>query len=183
VGNLLESTTIEAGCFQIHRRPLNLQEVVRNAANLMSPLLKRRSQDLVLTIPEPLPTIWADANRLTQVLVNLLSNASKFSPMGGKIELVITMFPKWVTVSVLDCGPGLPADRFADLFKRFVTASQSHDTQYGIGLGLSVVKSIIEMHGGQVGAENLTQGGAKVWFTIPIQPPEEKEDYDQDTRR
>jgi PAS domain S-box-containing protein len=183
VGNLLESTTIEAGCFQIHRRPLNLQEVVRNAANLMSPLLKRRSQDLVLTIPEPLPTIWADANRLTQVLVNLLSNASKFSPMGGKIQLVITMFPKWVTVSVLDCGPGLPADRFADLFKRFVTASQSHDTQYGIGLGLSVVKSIIEMHGGQVGAENLTQGGAKVWFTIPIQPPEEKEDYDQDTRR
>jgi signal transduction histidine kinase len=56
-----------------------------------------------------------------------------------------------------------------------VTASQSHDTQYGIGLGLSVVKSIIEMHGGQVAAENLPKGGAKVWFTIPIKPPEEKE--------
>jgi signal transduction histidine kinase len=56
-----------------------------------------------------------------------------------------------------------------------VTANQSHDTQYGIGLGLSVVKSIVEMHGGQVGAENLLSGGAKVWFTIPIQPNEEKE--------
>jgi K+-sensing histidine kinase KdpD len=88
-----------------------------------------------------------------------------------------------VTISVLDSGPGLPTDRFADLFKRFVTANQSHDTQYGIGLGLSVVKSIVEMHGGQVGAENLSKGGAKVWFTIPIQPPEEKENYDQDTRR
>jgi signal transduction histidine kinase len=60
------------------------------------------------------------------------------------------------------------------VFKRFVTANQSHDTQYGIGLSFRI-KSIVEMHGGQVGAENLPKGGAKVWFTIPIQPPEEKE--------
>jgi K+-sensing histidine kinase KdpD len=175
VGNLLESTTIEAGCFQVHRRPINLQDVVQDAANLMSPLLKRRSQSLVLTVPNEIPTLWADANRLTQVLVNLLSNASKFSPMGGKIEMNITQDPEWVTIAVLDNGPGLPTDRFVDVFKRFVTANQSHDTQYGVGLGLSVVKSIVEMHGGQVGAENLPKGGAKVWFTIPIHPPEEKE--------
>jgi PAS domain S-box-containing protein len=175
VGNLLESTTIEAGCFQVHRRPINIQDVVQDAANLMSPLLKRRNQSLALNIPAALPTLWADANRLTQALVNLLSNASKFSPMSGKIELDITLYPEWMTIAVLDCGPGLPTDRFADLFKRFVTANQSHDTQYGIGLGLSVVKSIVEMHGGQVGAENLPTGGAKVWFIIPIHPPEEKE--------
>jgi PAS domain S-box-containing protein len=175
VENLLESTTIEAGCFQVHRRPINFQEVVQDAAHLMSPLLKRRDQKLVLTMPDKLPTLWADANRLTQVLVNLLSNASKFSPMSGKIELKITQDPEWVTIAVIDTGPGLPTDRFADLFKRFVTANQSHDTQYGIGLGLSVVKSIVEMHGGQVGAENLPKGGAKVWFTIPIHPPEERE--------
>ncbi len=175
VGNLLESTTIEAGCFQVHRRPINLPGVVQESENLMSPLLKRRNQSLVLTIPEAIPTLWADANRLTQVLVNLLSNASKFSPMGGKIELNITQDPEWVMIAVLDSGPGLPTDRYADVFKRFVTANQSHDTQYGIGLGLSVVKSIVEMHGGQVGAENLPKGGAKVWFTIPIHPPEEKD--------
>jgi len=175
VGNLLESTTIEAGCFQVHRRPINIHDVVQDAANLMSPLLKRRNQSLVLNVPNELPTLWADANRLTQVLVNLLSNASKFSPMSGKIELSITLYPEWMMIAVLDSGPGLPTDRFADLFKRFVTANQSHDTQYGIGLGLSVVKSIVEMHGGQVGAENLPKGGAKVWFIIPIHPPEEKE--------
>ncbi|PWB56409.1 MAG: hypothetical protein C3F13_02410 [Anaerolineales bacterium] len=175
VGNLLESTTIEAGCFQVHRRPINLHDVVREAAEIMSPLLKRRNQGLVQSIPEKLPTVWADANRLVQVLVNLLSNASKFSPMGGRIDLTISQDPSWVTMVVSDTGPGLPTDRFSDLFRRFVTASQSHDTQYGIGLGLSVVKSIIEMHGGQVGAENLPTGGAKVWVTIPIQPPEEKE--------
>ncbi|OGO62382.1 MAG: hypothetical protein A2029_02160 [Chloroflexi bacterium RBG_19FT_COMBO_47_9] len=175
VENLLESTTIEAGCFQIHRRPVNLEAVVKEAADLMFPLLKRRNQHLAYTGPVTLPTVWADANRLVQVLVNLLSNASKFSPMGGKIELNITQDPDWMTIAVLDSGPGLPTERFADLFKRFVTANQSHDTQYGIGLGLSVVKSIVEMHGGQVGAENLPKGGAKVWFTIPIHPKEEKE--------
>jgi PAS domain S-box-containing protein len=175
VENLLESTTIEAGCFQVHRRPINLQGVVQNASDLMVPLLKRRKQKLVLKMADKLPTLWADANRLTQVLVNLLSNASKFSPMNGKIELSVTQSADLVTVAVIDDGPGLPTDRFADLFKRFVTANQVHETQYGIGLGLSVVKSIVEMHGGQVGAENLPKGGAKVWFTIPINPPEEKE--------
>ncbi len=175
VENLLESTTIEAGCFQVHRRPIKLQEVVQGTADLMSPLFKRREQKLVISMPDKLPTLWADANRLTQVLVNLLSNASKFSPMNGKIELNVKLSPDYVTLSVVDNGPGLPTARFADLFKRFVTASHSHDTQYGIGLGLSVVKSIVEMHGGQVGAENLPKGGAKVWFTIPINPPEEKE--------
>jgi signal transduction histidine kinase len=95
--------------------------------------------------------------------------------MGGKIELIVTQVPEWVKIAIHDSGPGLPMERFADLFKRFVTADQTHDTQYGIGLGLSVVKSIVEMHGGQVGAENLPKGGANVWFTIPVNPPEEKE--------
>jgi NtrC-family two-component system sensor histidine kinase KinB len=175
VGNLLESTTIEAGCFQVHRRPINLRDVVHEAISLMSPLLTRRDQHLETIIPEDIPTLWADANRLTQVLLNLLSNASKFSPMGGKIELIVTQDPEWVKIAIHDSGPGLPMERFADLFKRFVTADQTHDTQYGIGLGLSVVKSIVEMHGGQVGAENLPKGGANVWFTIPVNPPEEKE--------
>lgn len=174
VENLLESTTIEAGCFQVHRRPINLEDVVKGAVDLMNPLFKRRNQHLAYIGPVELPTVWADANRLTQVLVNLLSNASKFTPMGGKIELNIIQDLEWMTIAVLDSGPGLPDELYADLFKRFVTANQSHDTQYGIGLGLSVVKSIVEMHGGQVGAENLPTGGAKVWFTIPIHPKEEK---------
>jgi PAS domain S-box-containing protein len=175
VDNLLESTTIEAGCFQVHCYPISIQEVVQRAASLMSPLFSRRMQVLDVSIPPDLPTLWADPNRLTQVLVNLLSNASKFSPMSGKIELVVSQDSEWLTVSVLDSGPGLPAGRFSDVFKRYVSTNQLHDTQYGIGLGLSVVKTIVEVHGGQVGAENRPQGGANVWFTIPIEPPEELE--------
>ncbi len=173
VDNLLESTTIEAGIFKVHCYPINIEEVVQRASSLMAPLFSRRSQVLETSLPPELPTLWADPNRLAQVLVNLLSNASKFSPMDGKIELVISQDSEWLTVSVLDSGPGLPAGRFSDVFKRYVSTNQLHDTQYGIGLGLSVVKTIVEVHGGQVGAENRPQGGANVWFTIPIQPPEE----------
>ena len=175
VDNLLESTTIEAGCFKVHCYPISIGEVVQRAASLMAPLLSRRTQALEISYSPDLPTLWADPNRLTQVLVNLLSNASKFSPMDGKIELVISQDTDWLTVAVLDRGPGLPAGRFADVFKRYVSTNQLHDTQYGIGLGLSVVKTIVEVHGGQVGAENRPKGGAKVWFTIPINPCEEIE--------
>jgi PAS domain S-box-containing protein len=175
VDNLLESTIIEAGCFKVHCRPIHLPDVVQNTVDLMSPLLNRREQQLEIDLPPELPMLWADANRLTQVLVNLLSNASKFSPMGSKIELKVTRVPQWIKISVLDSGPGLPAGNYVDLFKRFVTGYQPHETQYGIGLGLSVVKSIVELHGGGVGAENRPEGGANVWFTIPLQPPEEKE--------
>jgi K+-sensing histidine kinase KdpD len=175
VDNLLESTTIEAGCFKVHCYPTSVGEVIQRAASLMEPLFSRRTQALEISYPPDLPTLWADPNRLTQVLVNLLSNASKFSPMDGKVELVISQDTDWLTVAVLDNGPGLPAGRFADVFKRYVSTNQLHDTQYGIGLGLSVVKTIVEVHGGQVGAENRPQGGAKVWFTIPINPCEEIE--------
>jgi NtrC-family two-component system sensor histidine kinase KinB len=176
VDNLLESTTIEAGVFQVHRRPIQLLDIVNKAADLLKPLLKRRDQSLTVSAPGQLPTLWADPNRLTQVLVNLLSNASKFSPMRGEILLSVQRDEDNLTISVLDSGPGLPADRFADLFNRFVTGSQPGETQYGIGLGLSVVKSIVEMHDGRVGAENRPSGGANVWFTLPIQPPQENED-------
>jgi len=71
---------------------------------------------------------------------------------------------------VQDCGPGLPAERFSDLFQRFTTGSGSHQGQYGIGLGLFIVRAIVEAHGGQVGAENRPEGGARVWFTLPIDP-------------
>lgn len=175
VDNLLESTIIEAGCFQVHRHPINPHDIIQRAADLMSPLLKRRHQKLAVSMPQELQTLWADPDRLTQVLVNLLSNASKFSPMGGLINLSAWLEDDSLSMRVMDSGPGLPTDRFADLFKRFVTGSQPRETQYGIGLGLSVVKAIVEAHGGQVDAENRPEGGAKVWFTIPINPPEERE--------
>jgi two-component system cell cycle sensor histidine kinase PleC len=98
VDNLLESTTIEAGIFKVHCYPINIEEVVQRASSLMAPLFNRRAQVLETSLPPELPTLWADPNRLAQVLVNLLSNASKFSPMDSKIELVISQDSEWLAV-------------------------------------------------------------------------------------
>jgi K+-sensing histidine kinase KdpD len=173
VDNLLESATIEAGNFQVHCRPTHLQGIIEKASEAMAPLLKRRNQRLELDIQSNLPSIWADPERLIQVFINLLANASKFGPMGMEITISVYRDNDTIMIAVLDLGPGLPAGRFSDLFKRFVTGGQPRQAQYGVGLGLSVVKAIVEAHGGQVGAENRVEGGAKVWFTLPINPQEE----------
>jgi two-component system sensor histidine kinase KdpD len=174
VDNLLESAAMEAGCFRLRTRPIHVEDTIHIAITMMAPLLKRRDQELLVDVPEELPTPWADPDRLVQVLVNLLANASKFGPMGMPITLSVKPAHDSLTFVVQDSGPGLPAGRFADLFNRFVTGDQPRGAQYGVGLGLSVVKAIVEAHGGQVGAENRVEGGAQVWFTLPLKPQGER---------
>lgn len=168
IDNLLESAVIEAGYFRINCRRTHLDEVINESQRIMRPLLHRRGQRLVLDMQEAAPPFYADPDRLTQVLVNLLANASKFNPMGKPITLMVQKQDQMLYMAVLDVGPGLPTDRYADLFDRFVTGDRSKGAQYGVGLGLSVVKAIVEAHGGEVGAENRVEGGACVWLKIPL---------------
>ncbi|HZD55632.1 MAG TPA: ATP-binding protein, partial [Anaerolineales bacterium] len=174
IDNLLESTSIEAGHFRIHRRLADLNDVIGEAVRLVKPLLDRRQQSLALFEPAELPLANVDPTRLTQVLVNLLSNASKYSPMEDTIELAVeNIGSDALRVSVADGGPGIsPQDR-ANLFRRFVRLADRDETQYGVGLGLWVVKTIVEDHGGEVGVDNRRTGGAIFWFTIPLNEGEE----------
>jgi PAS domain S-box-containing protein len=169
IDNLLESTSIEAGHFRIHRRPTDLNDVIGEAVRLMKPLLDRRQQSLALYEPAELPLANIDPTRLTQVLVNLLSNASKYSPMEDTIELTVEdVGSDTLRLSVADGGPGIsPHDR-ANLFRRFVRLGDRDETQYGVGLGLWLVKTIVEEHGGEVGVDNRPAGGAVFWFTMPL---------------
>jgi two-component system phosphate regulon sensor histidine kinase PhoR len=175
VNNLLESATLEAGVFRLRFRPLQLEELLRNVGNMMSSLLRRRGQQLGIEVSENVPSkIWGDVDRLNQALINLLENASKFSPPETTITLSVERETNALMLSVSDSGPGLPTDRFGDLFIRFFTGALSQGGQYGIGLGLPIVKAIAEAHGGRVGAENRPGGGARVWFTIPLRYPDER---------
>lgn len=169
IDNLLESTSIEAGHFRIRRRPARMERIVTDALQVMQPLLARRQQTLVPTIPDSLPVLRVDPARLTQVLVNLVSNASKYSPMQETIELGVgqvdeTLLRVWVA----DRGPGIAPEDRSNLFRSFVRLSSSEDAQYGIGLGLAVVKTIVDEHGGQVGVEARPGGGSLFWFTVPV---------------
>lgn len=173
IDNLLESTSIEAGQFRIRRRRTNLHQLADDALHVMRPLLKRRQQTLARFISRQLPVVKVDPTRLTQVLVNLISNASKYSPIGETIELTLRIENQnTLYVMVADRGPGIPARAREDIFQRYVRLGDKDEAQYGVGLGLSVVKTIVEQHGGQIAVEDHPGGGSIFWFTLPLEESE-----------
>lgn len=169
IDNLLESAKIEAGHFRIRRCLMDLTEVAGDAIHMTAPLLDRRRQKLAVNLPMHLRPINADPTRLTQVMVNLLSNASKYSPVGAGIGLSVEQIDETLLrVSVSDEGPGIQPEKHASLFQRFVRLDADNEGQYGVGLGLWVVKVIVEEHQGEVGVEQRPGGGSIFWFTLPL---------------
>jgi len=171
IDNLLESVRIEAGEAGIRRRPVALDEVVEQAVELMTPLLGQRGQRLTVDLPYPLPAIVGDAPRLTQVFVNLLANANKFAPEGSTIAIRGAVRPEGVALEVEDEGPGLPETGAGSLFERFVRSAGEEPAESGMGLGLWIVKSIVERHGGRVEAESRRdRPGTRIRIVLPRAP-------------
>lgn len=169
VDNLLESASLEAGRFHISPRTTDLGAIVAEAAETMQPLLTKYEQNLTVELPMHIPVVRADPRRTVQVLVNLLANASKYGPPEAEIQLKVTINRAEARLSVADRGPGIPAKARADLFRRFIYPEEDSNTsQAGAGLGLSVVKAIVEAHGGQVGVDDRPGGGSVFWFTLPL---------------
>jgi PAS domain S-box-containing protein len=169
VDNLLEAASIEARRFRVAPRPSDLGHIIGEAVQMMEPLLKKYDQRLAVELPTIIPEVQADPRRTVQVLVNLLSNASKYGPTNAEIHIGAKVGGGYVRVSVADRGPGIPHAYRADVFRRFVRLGTEDDnTKAGAGLGLSVVKAVVEAQGGQVGAEDRPGGGAVFWFTVPL---------------
>lgn len=169
IDNLLETSSIEAGHFTLRKRLIDLNQVITDALHIVRPLLERRHQSLSLTAePAYFPRVLADPSRLVQVLVNLLVNASKYSAIGQPIDVRLEQINHTLRVSVMDRGPGiLPADR-VNLFHRFVRLNGQYEEQYGIGLGLYLVKTAVEAHSGRVGIDDREGGGSVFWFELPL---------------
>ena len=170
IDNLLEGASIEAGRFRVSPRRADLTEIIGEATQTMQPLLDKRDQVLTLELPPQVPPVKADLRRTVQVLVNLISNASKYGPDQAEITICASLLPQArVKVTVADRGPGISAEFRRLLFHRFVHPDPVETrAQYGVGLGLSVVKAIVEAQGGQVGLEDRAGGGSIFWFTLPV---------------
>ncbi|GAB4202530.1 MAG: hypothetical protein OHK0022_25790 [Roseiflexaceae bacterium] len=177
IDNLLESVRIESGQDSIRRRPVSMDEVVEEAVELTRPLLNQRGQQVAIELPYPLPSVNGDARRLTQVFVNLLANANKFAPVGTTITIGGVVQDDSIALWVEDRGPGLPPMAGQSLFERFVRSPVEEPEQNGMGLGLWIVKSIIERHGGQVGAQS-SAVGTQMYVILP----RGREQADEDTR-
>jgi two-component system sensor histidine kinase KdpD len=163
--NLLCAATVDDGQLRVHLRPLNLFDVIQDATLLVEPLLKRRGQRLKVRTSPTVPLVSADSQRLTQVLLNLVSNAAKYAGTDTLIEVVLALREGRVRVTVADRGPGVPRDKVAQLFEAYNRAGRTDGE--GLGIGLSVVRSIVNAHGGQVGFANRRGGGATFWFELP----------------
>ena len=170
IDNLLEGASIETGRFRVYTRPVVLKSIVAEAGRVMQPLLNKYQQRLNIQLPPETLWVQADPRRTTQVLINLLSNAGKYGPDNAAIDVGAVVEGDWVRVTVADRGPGIPAAYRHDLFRQFIHPSENNsEAQYGAGLGLSVVKAIVEAQGGQVGVEDRPGGGAVFWVTIPLE--------------
>lgn len=169
IDNLLESTNIETGHFRVFPRSYDLGMILSEAVATMQPIIEKYGQQLVVELPVSIPLVKADSRRTIQVLINLLSNASKYGPADAEINLRAKNIDNWVKVSVEDRGPGIPAKYRKIIFQRFVyPTTNGASSKVGAGLGLSVVKAVVEAQGGQVGVDDRPGGGSIFWFTLPI---------------
>jgi len=169
VDNLLESASFEAGHFRVWPRPYELSDLVSEAVRIMQPLLEKYGQELQIELPQDIPLIQVDPRRTVQVLVNLLSNASKYGPPDAEIVLTASVETNRVRVKVVDRGPGISPKKREKLFQRFTYRGMADtDIRVGVGLGLSVVKAIVEAQGGKTGVDTPPGDGTVFWFTLPV---------------
>ena len=168
IDNLIEAASIEGGRFKVNPQPVAFSQIVEDAVLTMEPIARLHAVSILRPDPKQDTVVRADRRRTVQVLINLLSNAIKHSPEGSQITIRTLLVEKAILVEVQDQGTGIPEDLQAQVFNRFLTPKSAKDApQLGLGLGLSVVKAIVEAQSGQVGHRNPETGGALFWFTLP----------------
>ena len=172
IDNLLESVRIESGLLHIRRQSTPMPEVVAEAQKLVAPLLAQRRQTIAVAVPDSLPHVNGDAPRLIQVFVNLLANASKFAPEGSEIRIGAEAHAQSIVAWVDDAGPGIPASGEESIFERFRRGSGEEPAPGGLGLGLWIVKSIIDRHGGSISVSRTPDAHTRFSITLPVEPPE-----------
>lgn len=169
IDDLLDVASIEAGKLSIDGSPVSIAGALHEAIESQAPFAMSAGVRLELHTPPQLGDVWGDARRLHQVLDNLIRNATKFTPRGGRITVSATPREHDVLFSVADTGPGIPAEQLPRVFDRFWQATASA-RQLGAGLGLSITRGIVEAHGGQIRVESTPGHGSVFSFTIPRGP-------------
>lgn len=175
INRLLEFSTLEAGRAKLRLSPVDLGQMAEELIAVAAPLARQRQIELRLERDAELPVIGADADKLDSVITNLLSNAMKFTPAGGTVEIKTVRRGDKACVYVRDSGIGIAPEDHKRVFERFVQLDGSTSRRYsGTGLGLALVKEIVELHGGRISLESEVGKGTTFWFELPItEPPTE----------
>jgi len=168
VNSLLDLSKLEAGMMAYDFEVTPIDSLIKRAVAEMTPLLEAKQIRLESAVDSSLPQVRLDPERILQVLRNLLGNAVKFTPKGGRVNVVAKPVNGKLEVSVKDSGPGIPADSLVSIFEKFHQGSRlgPHSLQ-GTGLGLAIAKSIITAHGGKIWAESELGQGSTFIFVLP----------------
>jgi PAS domain S-box-containing protein len=173
INDLLDLSTIEAGKINLRLMNLPLVALVREATESLRPVATEKLIHLKVVSADPRAIAWADRDKVIQVLMNLIGNALKFTPLRGKVTVAVTRNdPAWMQISVADSGPGIPVEEVNNVFGRFYQIDQAgkQKTQ-GTGLGLAISKALVEMHGGKIWVESELGKGSAFCFTVPAEQP------------
>jgi two-component system phosphate regulon sensor histidine kinase PhoR len=166
VEELLELSRIESGQVPFRLEPVAVADVVLPSVERLRPQAERSVLRLAVDLPSDLPLVWADAERIQQVVTNLVHNAIKFTPSGGEVMISAAAGEGEVVVSVHDTGVGIPANDLPRIFERFYKADHARSGG-GTGLGLAISKHIVQGHGGRIWAESIEGRGSTFYFSLP----------------
>jgi signal transduction histidine kinase len=168
IDDLQELTLAEAGKLSLYRQPTDIAQLIQKAVDSLRPAATTKGIILATEISEQLPPCNIDSHRIGQVLRNLLDNALAHTPKGGAITLSARHVEKYIEVSVLDTGEGIPADDLPNVFERFYRADKSRTRATGgTGLGLTIARKLVEAHGGEIGVQSEAGKGSRFYFTMP----------------
>lgn len=167
VNDLHELSLAETGELRLEKRPADMREIVQRAVTVIDPQVRARNIAIELELPQGPVPVEIDAQRIEQVLLNLLSNAERYTPIGGQIRVALTVHKSNAIVQISDTGPGINPEDLPYIFERFWRASRPRATG-GTGLGLAIAKHFVEAHGGRIWAESTPGKGATLTFSLPL---------------
>jgi len=171
IGELLEATRTLNGKLRVRLEPDSLPEIIHQAVESTRPRASRAGVEIVSELPEILPRVLCDAERIGQVLLNLLDNALRFTPAGGRITVRVEGDPSddnYLRVAVSDTGVGMVPDELERVFEYLYQGTQAeHRSRQGLGLGLYISRALITQHGGRIWAESEPGAGSSFVFTLP----------------
>lgn len=179
INSILDFSKIEAGQMEVFPKPINAERIAHEAVESMRPWAQKRDIPIRLEVQSGLPMVTADLSRSLQVMVNIISNAIKFSPKGRDITIKVSTGGEsarhFVVYCVQDSGPGIPKDQQARVFEKFVQIAAGERHVGGTGLGLAIAKAFVHMQKGQMWLESEAGKGARFYFSLPIYVPPREE--------
>jgi PAS domain S-box-containing protein len=176
IDDLLDLAKVEIGSLQLTPKPVDARRLLRRIAGDMATVISGNGLSLNLALASSLPLVWADEERLQQVVLNLLINASKFTPEGGKITMKAKERDAALIVEIQDTGPGIPEEEQQRLFQPYHRQISDREHLSGLGLGLALCRYLVELQGGQIWVESQVGKGSSFGFSVPLATVSQREE-------